>query len=311
MAKITNFAVHFTVMQRYKSWILPIAIILGIFFHQYIVVLKDALPYFIFLMLYFSFNSLDVKTMRFTMFDFWLLLFQLVVSTAVYFAIKPFSEDIAQGAFVTVLAPTAAAAIAVSLILGANIGMMSTYLIACNLMVAIAAPLAFSLIKPGISFWMSFLAILGKVFPLLIAPFLLALLTRWLLPKANAYINRHKNISFYVWAVSLTVVISRAIEQLMDQFYEHRVIFLWMVIISIFLCFLQFLVGHFIGKRYGDRIAGGQALGQKNTVLAIWMAQTFLDPLSCIVPTLYVIWQNLYNSFQMMQKEKKDKKKRV
>ena len=298
-------------MQRFKSWILPIAIVLGIFFHEYIVVLQPALPYFIFLMLYFSFNSLDVKTMRFTMFDFWLLLFQLVVSTACYFILLPFDGIIAQGAFVTVLAPTAAAAIAVSLILGANIGMMSTYLIACNLMVAVVAPLSFTLIgaSPDISFWSSFLAILGKVFPLLIAPFVLAVLTRWLFPKANGYINKHKSLSFYVWAVSLTVVISRAIGLLMTQFYEHRMMFLWMVVVSIFLCFLQFFVGHLIGKRYGDRVAGGQALGQKNTVLAIWMAQSYLNPLCSIVPTLYVIWQNLYNSFQMMQKDRAEKRK--
>ena len=313
VAKITNFAVDLTVMQRLKSWILPIAIVLGIFFHEYIIVLQPALPYFIFLMLYFSFNALDVKTLRFSMFDFWLLLFQLVVSAAVYFAIRPFNEIVAQGAFVTVLAPTAAAAIAVSLILGANISMMSTYLMACNLMVAVVAPLSFTLIgaSPDISFWTSFLAILGKVFPLLIAPFLLAVLTRWLLPKVNTYINQHKSLSFYVWAVSLTVVISRAIGLLINQFYEHRIMFLWMVVISIFLCFLQFYVGHIIGKKYGDRVAGGQALGQKNTVLAIWMAQSYLNPLSSIVPTLYVIWQNLYNSFQMMQKEKFDKKQRV
>lgn len=299
-------------MQRFKSWILPIAIVLGLFFHEYIIVLQPALPYFIFLMLYFSFNALDVKTMRFTMFDLWLLLFQLVVSTTVYVLVRPFSEEVAQGAFVTVLAPTAAAAIAVSLILGANISMMSTYLMACNLMVAVVAPLSFTLIgaSPDIAFWTSFLAILGKVFPLLIAPFLLALLTRRFLPRANDYINHHKSLSFYVWAVSLTVVISRAIGLLINQFYEHRIMFLWMVAVSIFLCFLQFFVGHFIGKRYGDRVAGGQALGQKNTVLAIWMAQSYLNPLSSIVPTLYVIWQNLYNSFQMMQKEKLDKKGR-
>ena len=296
-------------MQRFKSWILPIAIVLGIFFHEYIIVLQPALPYFIFLMLYFSFNSLDVKTMKFSMFDFWLLLFQLVVSTTVYFLIRPFDEIIAEGAFVTVLAPTAAAAIAVSLILGANIGMMSTYLIACNLMVAVVAPLSFTLIgaSPDISFWSSFLAILGKVFPLLIAPFLLAVVTRWLLPKMNGYINQHKSLSFYVWSVSLTVVISRAIGLMLDQFHEHRMMFLWMVVVSVFLCFLQFFVGHLIGKRYGDRVAGGQALGQKNTVLAIWMAQSYLIPVCSLVPTLYVIWQNLYNSFQMMQKEKYDR----
>ena len=251
--------------------------------------------------------------MRFSMFDFWLLLFQLTVSTAIYFILRPFDNTVAQGAFVTVLAPTASAAIAVSLILGANISMMSTYLMACNLMVAVAAPLSFTLIgaHSDISFWNSFFTILGKVFPLLIAPFFLALLTRRFFPKANDYINHHKSLSFYVWAISLTVVISRAIGLLMTQFYEHRIMFLWMVAISVFLCFLQFFVGHLIGKRYGDRVAGGQALGQKNTVLAIWMAQSYLNPLSSIVPTLYVIWQNLYNSFQMMQKEKFDKKRRV
>ena len=289
-------------MQRFKSLVLPIAIILGVFFHEYITVLHPALPYFIFLMLYFSFNALDVKKMRFTMFDFWLLLFQLVVSTVVFFIILPFNDIVAQGAFVTVIAPTASAAIAVSLILGANISMMSTYLLVCNMMVALVAPLAFSLIgaSPDISFWSSFVAILGKVFPMLIAPFLLAWLTRRFLPKVNDYINHHKGLSFYIWAVSLTVVISKAIGLLMTQFYEQRIMFLWMVVIYIFLCFLQFAVGHVIGKRYGDRIAGGQALGQKNTVLAIWMAQSYLNPLSSIVPTLYVIWQNLYNSFQMM-----------
>ena len=78
-----------------------------------------------------------------------------------------------------------------------------------------------------------------------------------------------------------------------------------MVFVSLALCFLQFAVGRYIGKCYGDKIAGGQALGQKNTVLAIWMAQSYLNPLSSIVPTIYILWHNLYNSIQMMQKERR------
>lgn len=70
LAKITNFADKYMVMQRYRSWILPIAILLGVFFHEYIVVLAPALPYLIGLMLFFSFNSLDVRKMKFSMFDF-------------------------------------------------------------------------------------------------------------------------------------------------------------------------------------------------------------------------------------------------
>ena len=186
---------------------------------------------------------------------------------------------------------------------------MSTYLLVCNVMVAIVAPLSFSLIgaSPDITFWNSFFSILSKVFPLLIAPFLLALLTRKYLSKVNTFINGHKGLSFYVWAVALTVVIAKTMGLIITQFNEQRVMFLGMVAISIFLCFLQFFIGHIIGKRYGDRVAGGQALGQKNTVLAIWMAQSYLNPLSSIVPTLYVIWQNMYNSIQMMQKDIRSK----
>lgn len=297
-------------MQRYKSLILPIAIVLGMFFHEQIAVLQPFLPYLIFVMLFFSFNSMNVKDMRFGMFDFWLLMFQLVASVAFYFLLRPFDEVIAQGVYVTVLAPTAAAAIAVSMILGANISMMSTYLIACNLMVAVVAPFSFTLIgaNSDITFWSSFLAILAKVFPLLIVPFLLAILTRAYLPKVNAYIDKHKDISFYIWAVSLTIVVSRAIGLIIDEYHEQKERFQLMIAISIALCAIQFFVGHIIGKRYGDRIAGGQALGQKNTVLAIWMAQSYLNPLSSILPTLYVIWQNIYNSFQMMMKDRKDAK---
>ncbi|WP_373730687.1 transporter [Bacteroides heparinolyticus] len=299
-------------MQRHKSLILPVAILLGLFFHETISVLQPLLPYLIFIMLFFSFNALNVKEMRFSMFNFWLLLFQLGLSTALFFLLRSFNEDLAQGAYVIVLTPTAAAALAVSLILGANISMMSTYLISCNLIVAVVAPLAFTLmsVSGGVGFWTLFLAILSKVFPLLIAPFFLAVLTRAFWKKANDAINRHKNISFYVWAFSLTIVISRAIGLVIDQYQGNKTMFIWMALISILLCAFQFMVGHIIGRCYGDRIAGGQALGQKNTVLAIWMSQTYLNPLSCVIPTLYVIWQNLYNSFQMMQKEQKEAKQR-
>lgn len=47
-------------------------------------------------------------------------------------------------------------------------------------------------------------------------------------------------------------------------------------------CCLQFYFGKRIGSAYNDRISAGQALGQKNTVLAIWMAVTYLNPLSSV-----------------------------
>lgn len=294
-------------MKHLKSFVLPIAFVLGLFFNKYISVLNPTLPSLIFLMLFFSFNALNVKTIRLTRFDLWLLLFQVVVSSTVFLIIRPFDETVAQGAFVTVLAPTASAAVSVALILGASISMVTTYLIACNMMVSIVAPIFFSIIgvSSDIGFGVSFFTIFMKVFPVLIAPFVLALLTQRFLPKGSKLINDYKGISFYIWALALTIVLSKSIGLLMAQFNEHRMMFLCMVLTSAYLCFLQFHVGHVVGKRYGDRIAGGQALGQKNTVLAIWMAQSYLNPLSSIVPTIYILWHNLYNSYQMMLKDRR------
>ena len=76
--------------------------------------------------------------------------------------------------------------------------------------------------------------------------------------------------------------------------------------ISLIVCCLQFYIGRKIGYRYGDRIAGAQGLGQKNTVLAIWMALTFLNPVASIGPAAYVAWQNTINSLQLWFKAKKD-----
>ena len=46
-------------------------------------------------------------------------------------------------------------------------------------------------------------------------------------------------------------------------------------------------------------ITAGQAFGQENTSLGVWMAQTFLDPLSSLGAAAYILWQNLFNATQL------------
>ena len=50
------------------------------------------------------------------------------------------------------------------------------------------------------------------------------------------------------------------------------------------------------------------AVGQKNTVLAIWLALTYLSPITSIGPASYIIWQNSINSYQLYLKEKQTMK---
>ena len=85
---------------------------------------------------------------------------------------------------------------------------------------------------------------------------------------------------------------------------------LLIALVSLVCCALQFALGHKVGSLYGhlpghqdERITAGQALGQKNTVFAIWMGYTFLTPETSIVGGFYSIWHNIYNSWQIHRHE--------
>ena len=68
---------------------------------------------------------------------------------------------------------------------------------------------------------------------------------------------------------------------------------------------IQFIIGKRIGSAYRDTIAAGQGLAQKNTVLSIWMAMTFLNPQAAIGPGACLLWQNVFNSWQIWDYQRK------
>ena len=68
-------------------------------------------------------------------------------------------------------------------------------------------------------------------------------------------------------------------------------------------------IGKSIGHCYGESISAGQALGQKNTMVGLWLTITFLNPTAAVAPCAYVIWQNMVNSWQLWYKEKYGKLK--
>ncbi|MBQ5478324.1 MAG: transporter, partial [Bacteroidaceae bacterium] len=69
-------------------------------------------------------------------------------------------------------------------------------------------------------------------------------------------------------------------------------------------CAIQFALGKMIGGKYNDRISGGQALGQKNTVFTIWLGATFLTPVTSIAGGFYSVCHNVVNSYQLYKVRK-------
>ena len=258
-------------------------------------------PTLIFLMLFVTFCRVKPRQMKPSMLHVWLLLFQTVVCIGVYLALRPLNDIVAQGAMICVLAPVAMAAVVIGGMLGANVATMATYSLLCNMAVALLAPVILTFTGTGTC---TFTQILARIAPLLVMPFAAAQFCRFVFPKAAQWVGDHSQISFYMWLASLLVIIGRTTAFIIDLHDASLSTELWLAFAALVICLVQFKVGRMLGRRYGDPAAGGQSLGQKNTVLAVWMAQSFLNPISSIAPTAYIVWQNFVNSYQIWRKDR-------
>ena len=288
-------------MKKLKDWMLPVAMLTGALTYQWMERLSFLTPYLIFAMLLITFSKMSWKDIRFHPAHLWLLLIQLVGSIVVYFVIRPFNEVWAQGALVCLLAPTATASVVITGMLGGNVGFLTAYVLFCNMAVAIAAPVYFSLIgvHDELFFMQSIGYICQRVIPILIFPLFIAIALRKWVPKAHRILVRIPRLSFYLWAVALTIVTGITVQFVLNNDNPDYRTEIGLAVIALLFCCMQFLAGRRIGRRYGDPISAGQGLGQKNTILAIWMAQTFLHPIVSIAPAAYILWQNIINSYQI------------
>lgn len=148
--------------------------------------------------------------------------------------------------------------------------------------------------------------LLRNVTVVLVVPLALALLSRKIFPRFVAWLNHFTNLGFYIWCVNLIIVTGVTLRNISNSTVSGWV--LWGLLITpLFVCLIQFTIGKAVGKVWNDSISAGQALGQKNTVVGIWLTLTFLNPLAAVAPGAYVLWQNLVNGWQLWYKDKHGK----
>lgn len=285
---------------------MPIAMSLGAIFYTFFGYLSFLTPYLIFLMLFFTYCHLELNQIKFSKLHLWLILIQIVGSITVFLLLLPINKVLAQGAMICVLMPTATSAPVITGMLQGNVASLSAYSLISNLTVALLAPIIFSLVGKytEMSFFESFVAIGQRVFTLLFLPFILAILLRKIAPQLTIRVGNFKSLSFYLWTFALSIVTGKTVQFIMLQEEKNYNMVIIIAGVALIICLAQFMTGRGIGKKYNDTVAGGQGLGQKNTILAIWMAQMYLNPMASIGPGSYVLWQNIVNSYQVWRKRK-------
>ncbi|MCR4964148.1 MAG: transporter [Bacteroidales bacterium] len=290
-------------LEKLRSYVLPFAILMGLILHKWCALLSFIVPYFIFIILLLNFVAVDIRKLRFSRLQWWILAFQVVVSILAYYVVNIFVHNqlLAQGILIGILCPVASSVVVIACLLGANRETVTAYTVIGNLAIAIVAPLYFSFIgvHQDMSILSSFWLILKRVGPTIGLPFFVALLLQICLPSVNDFLARYKDWTFYIWAVLLLLTLGQTIDFIFLHGDGNELNILWLGIASIVVCAIQFGVGKWIGSRYDDTMAGGQMLGQKNTAMGIWMANTYLTPLASVFLAFYSVWQNLFNSWQI------------
>ena len=310
-----------------KRWALPLSMMAGVAGYFVFVALRlpqeihveanrviaFVQPALLFMMLFLSFCRIRPQELRLCPWHLPLLLIQTVLfaALALLIILRPAipGRIVYESAMLCLICPTATAAAVIVRKLGGNAAHLVTYTVMINTVVSIVVPLVAPLIhpQPDLSFIRAFMAILSKVFPLLICPLLLAWLLRYAWPKLNERLQHTGDLAFYLWAVSLSIAIAVSTRSIVHSTAGIAVL-VGIAVASFLCCIFQFWAGKRIGSRYdrnnlpdipSERTTAGQALGQKNTVFLIWLSYTFFTPVTAIAGGFYSIWHNVYNSWQL------------
>jgi BASS family bile acid:Na+ symporter len=308
-----------------KDWALPISMLSGVasyflyvnihaldFTHTFALKAISGYiqPMLIFSMLFVSFCKVSINQLKPRRWMIWSLLIQTISFTGLGALIIAFpyiqGKVVIESAMLCMICPTATAAAVVTSKLNGNSSAVVSYTCLINLAVSVVVPIIVPLLhetNTDLTFWGSFFIILHKVFPTLIFPLMLALALQVIAPKVHAKILSYRNLAFNLWIVALALAIGITVRAIVHT-EESIVSLVGIAIASLCCCLIQFILGRIIGVKYGETVAGTQTLGQKNTVFAIWMGATFLNPVTATAGGFYSVWHNLFNSYQMYQARK-------
>lgn len=295
-----------------KTMMLPIAMVGGAVFYPWMGYLTFLSPYLIFMMLFITYCKLELREFRPGRFEAVMLAVQMCLAAVVYGLLSLYDHTVAEGVFICVFIPTATAAPVITSMLGGSISKVASYSLLGNLFVAVTGPLVLAAVgdHAEYTFFESFCLILSRVMPLLLLPIASALIVRRLYPSLHHRIVNHQQLSFYLWAFSLFILVGSCVSFAINAWTPDKTMtMVWLVLGALVVCAVQFFIGRRVGAAYGDRVAGGQGLAQKNTVLAVWLALAYMNPVASIAPAAYIAWQNMANSWQLMIHERNKKLK--
>lgn len=213
-------------------------------------------------------------------------------------------REVALAAFFCGITPTATAAPVIVSFLRGKVDYVVAAFLLTNLTIAALLPALMPLML-GRATPAAFTDVLGSVGFVVFGPMALAWLVRLLYPAASSWPKRLGNVSFAAWVITLFLITTRVSAFLHAQTDLPHSLLAEIAALSLVICVANFALGRLIGGQQFAREAS-QSLGQKNTTFTIYLALTYANPLVALGPTCYVLWHNLWNSWQLHRQARAD-----
>lgn len=258
--------------------------------------------WFLVAMLFVAFLGVDPREARFSRSHAKLLLVWPFLAAGGWLLLRPFGEQAAFAGFLAGATPTATAAPVITGLLGGRIGFVTVSVLGSNLVAALALPAALSFMPGAGRAGMGPEILIGTVV-VVGAPFAAAQALRFLAPSLHGRLRVLRRASFPLWIAVLVLASART-----SGFLEEHPEIPRSLLFAVFagtgcICAANFLLGRLAG-RPGLELEAGQSLGQKNTMLTLWLGLAVAGPVAALGPASYVVWHNLWNGVQLARRRR-------
>ncbi|MEY4005335.1 MAG: hypothetical protein RLZZ221_1431 [Verrucomicrobiota bacterium] len=205
--------------------------------------------------------------------------------------------EVGLAAFFCGITPTAIAAPVIVSFLGGAVDYAVASFLLTNVTIAALLPVILPVVL-GRATPEAFAQVAGSIGLVVFVPFALAHLLRAVHPAARSWPSRLRDTSFGLWVTSIFLISAKTSQFIRENSAGAQGVVAAIALASFLVCVASFALGRVIGGRSFPREAS-QCLGQKNTTFTIYLALAYSSPLVALGPTFYVLWHNLWNSWQL------------
>jgi len=261
----------------------------------------------LFAMLFLGFSAMPLQRLRPEKAHLRLLLVWPFFMVLGWVILLPFGRDAQLAGLLVAATPTATAAPVITGMLGGDVGFVSVALLGSNVLGALFLPLLLAMVgadrtlRLGSGQVPSTLPFLLQTLGLVLLPLGLSIAVR-ALPGSGPTLRKLRRLSFPLWLAALVLASAKSSDFLRNHPETEISTVLAIAGGSALLCSLHFLVGRAIGGKE-RALEAGQSLGQKNTMVTLWLGLSVFGPVPALGPAFYVLWHNLWNASQMARKD--------